>query len=132
MNQELLSQFLGLLEASSSFKLLDPEQQATIKANYQNATDDQLRQGIQALQEDKVATTKLADERKKNQEELEKSVNKIKTRLREIKREELREEEAADEAADKEKEQELLQEIESMDKPKEKVPQKKKKFLGIF
>lgn len=132
MNQELLNQFLGLLEASSSFKLLDPEQQAAIKANYQNATDDQLTQGIQALQEDKVVTTRLADERKKNHEELEKSVTKIKTRLREIKRDELREEEAADEVADRKKEQELLQEIESMDKPKEEAPKKRKKFLGIF
>jgi len=134
MNQELLNQFLGLLEASSSFKLLDPEQQAAIKANYQNATDDQLNQGIQVLGEDKVVTTRLAVERKKNQEELEESVTKIKTRLREIKRDELKEEEAAEEAADKKEEESLLNEIETMKDPdKVEAPVKKrKKFLGIF
>lgn len=134
MNQELLNQFLGLLEDSSSFKLMTPEQQASIKDNYQNATDEQLQQGIKALEEDKVVTTRLEAERKKNQEELENSVTRIKTRLREIKREELKEEEAVAEVSDKKEEEALLNEIETMDEPKQKEapPKKRKKFLGIF
>lgn len=134
MNQELLNQFLGLLQASSSFKLMTPEQQAAINEDYQNATDEQLQQGINALEEDKVATDKLEVERQKNKEDLEKNVTQIKAVLRDIKRDERKEEEAADEVADKKEEEALLNEIETMENPqkKEAPVKKRKKFLGIF
>jgi molecular chaperone GrpE (heat shock protein) len=133
MNQELLDQFLGLLEASSSFKLLGPEQQAAIRDSYQNATDEQLNQGIQALREDQIATEEAASEDEKREEELNEEIDHIKTVLREVKRDERKEEEAADDAASEKEVQGLLKEIDSMDEPKEEAPKKKrKKFLGIF
>jgi molecular chaperone GrpE (heat shock protein) len=134
MNKELLDQFLGLLEASGSFKLLSPEQQAVIKENYKNATDDQLRQAIQVLEEDKVATEKLEAERQKNAEELERNVTKIKTIVREYKRDERKKKEAADDAVSKKEVEGLLKEIDSMEMPQKKeAPKKKeKKFFGIF
>lgn len=113
---------------------MTPEQQAAINEDYQNATDEQLQQGINALEEDKVATDKLEVERQKNKEDLEKNVTQIKAVLRDIKRDERKEEEAADEVADKKEEEALLNEIETMENPqkKEAPVKKRKKFLGIF
>jgi len=133
MNQELLEQFLGLLEASSSFKLLNPEQQAAIKAGYENATDDNLNQAIQTLKADKVATDKLAAEDEKREEELEVETVNIKTAIREGQRDERKEAEAADQAASEGEVDDLLNELDSMDEEKKaKTEPKKKKFMGIF
>ncbi|MBU0705867.1 hypothetical protein KJ657_00390 [Patescibacteria group bacterium] len=122
MNQELLNQFLILLEASESFKLLGPEEQTAIRDSYQNATDEQLNQGIQALKEDREATEKAAAEEKQREENLIEEIGNIKTAIREEERTELVEAEAVDRASEKKNVKALLEEIEVMDKPKEKIP----------
>jgi hypothetical protein len=135
MNQELQNQFFGLLEASSSFKLLSPEQQAAIKSKYENATDDELKEAIQALQEDHEFTVNLQAEAKKNEEALEKGIVEVKGALKAVKRDELKNAEAADEVASKQEMQGVMQELNistpAKDAPKTDAP-KRKKFLGIF
>ncbi|MFH0837947.1 MAG: hypothetical protein V1880_01630 [Patescibacteria group bacterium] len=132
-SQTLLDQFFGLLAASNSFQLLSPEEQAAIKTNYQNASDEQLNQAIQTLREDQIASEKLAAEAKQMQEEVEKNVAQMKITLREIKKDELKKQEAVAVAEDEQKGKALLQEIETMKDPQKKeAPKKRKKFLGIF
>ena len=133
MNQELLNQFLAMLEQSSSYKLLSAEDQAAVKANYQNTSDEQLKQAIQALEEDKVATHELAEKAKKREAVLEEESLQLKTTLREVERDERHEAEVADSATDKQEMQSLMQEIDHIEQPEAEVPKKKrKKFLGIF
>lgn len=105
MNQTLLNQFFDLLEASSSFKLLHAEQQSAIKATYQNATDEQLAEGIKTLQKDKVVTEKIAANK---QERLEKQYLQLKNKLRKFKKDDLIQEESEDNVASQKEAQELL------------------------
>lgn len=130
MDQEFRNQFFGLLEASSSFKLLSPEQQTSVRAKYENATDEELKEGIQALEEDKIFTANLEAEEKKNQEELEKKVSEVKGVMKTVKRDKLRNDEAADNQASEKEMAGVLQQIDTMGIPKNDPP--KKKVLGLF
>jgi|GEM_PF-3339882 len=133
MNQELLNQFLSLLEASSSFKLLDPEQQIAIKEAYQNVTDEQLNQGIEALKADQVATKKLADDEAHRQAEIKQMNISLKTTLKEVEKDERIDAEAADNEASQQEMQGIMQELGvADDKPKVAAIAPKKKFLGLF
>jgi len=132
MNQELLNQFLGKLETSNSFQMMVPAEQAAIKSRYLDATDEQLLQAIQALDEDKITTDRIEAEKKKSEQELEESVGEIKSTLKSITKNERVEAEKVEQVTEKVQEEELLHEIEEMDKPKEEAPKKRKKFLGIF
>jgi len=133
MNQELLNQFLSLLEASSSFKLLSPEKQTAIRSNYENAADEQLEQGIQTLKEDQVVTAKLEAESKRIEEELVKQMVLVKGVLKVVKKNELKTAEAADDAASSKEMQGVLDELGvTGSTPKKEEPKPRKKFLGIF
>lgn len=131
MSQELLNQFLGLLEASNSFKLLDTVQQAAIRQTYSNATDEQLNQAIQALKEDQLATQKLAEEAAQRQGEIEQKNTQLKNTLRKVEHDERQEAEAADNEASEKEMAGVLQQINSMGVQSTSEPQKKK-FMGLF
>lgn len=135
MNQELLTQLLALLEASNSFKIMEPEQQAAIKESFQNATDEQIAAGIEALKADQLAAEKAAAEDKEREEKLIQDIGQIKTAIKEEVKTELKQAEAADEAATQQEMQGVMQELNistpTKEAPKADTP-KRKKFLGIF
>jgi len=131
-NRILFGTFIQLLEASSSFKLLSPEQQAEIRANYENASDEQLQEAIKALEEDKAATTKLEEEREQNKAKLEERMMDVKTTLRSIERDERVEAEQEAKVTDEKTQADLLNQIDQIEQPKTEAPKKRKKFLGIF
>jgi hypothetical protein len=131
MDQALLNQFFTLLEASGSFKLLSPEQQATVKASYQNATDEQLHQAFQALEQDKTVIAQIEADALKGKEEAVKGATELKTVMKEVKHDEMVEAEAADNANSQQEMQNIEQEL-GVSAPKKEEPKKRKKFLGLF
>ena len=126
--QELKDQFNSLLRASKSFKLLSAEEQANLLKLYETATDEQLRGGIEALNQDLVRQKDLEAKLRENEEKQIRLAQEIKALLKEIDKEELKvnnEQDARDssKAAD-----ELLGKLGKVDDKSGK----KKKFLGIF
>ena len=133
-NQQLIDEFFNLLKSSKSFALLPPDKQDEIKKIYENATDEQYQQGIQALKKDERVVAEIEEKVKKAQAEQAGIARDIHQTLNKIKKHDLERAEAKSDEADKAKEAELLTEIDQVADMKNEAPTKKKrkKFLGIF
>ena len=133
-NQQLIDEFFSLLKSSKSFALLSSDKQDEIRKAYEDATDEQYQQGIQALKKDERVVAEIEEKVKKAQAEQAEIARDIHQTLNKIKKHDLERAEAKSDEADKAKEAELLTEIDQVaDSKKEEAPKKRrKKFLGIF
>jgi DNA repair ATPase RecN len=131
----LKEQFFTLLKASKSFSLLTPERQKEILDSFENASDAQYQQGMEALKKDQETTKAIAEKVKAAEAEQFKIANEIQHTLKTIKKHDLEKAEAKADQKDNAAAAELLDEIdqgEPAEHVAEKAKKKRKKFLGIF
>ena len=127
-NQQLKDRFYSLLKDSKSFQLLSAEEQDNLLKIYDNATDNQLRAGIEALDKDEESRRNLEAKLKENNERQYKLALEIKDLLRQIDREERKDNEEQDTVDSNKAAEELLGTIAKI----KEEPKKRKKILGIF
>jgi predicted ABC-type ATPase len=110
-NPALLEQLYQELTNSPNFGYLPIEEQASLKARYADATDEQLQQAIQIIQTDTAATTLEIQNLEQKQIE---AAEKIKQELRRIKKEELKVMEKQEIAESEQKSADLLNQLNNL------------------
>jgi hypothetical protein len=133
-NQELQNRFFQELQASKSFQLLTPEEQAEVKNAFINATDEQLQRGLEEIGASNQEMQNLETRLQQLHEENVKLAEDIKKELAKAEKIILAKNVAKDKAESSKAAEALLTKIEelsSKEEPQEK-PEKRKKFLGIF
>lgn len=126
--KSLQDQFFTSLFASKSYQLLSPEEQVRLRQMYENATDEQLRSGLEELKRNALAVEQFEHDKKAQQEVVAENAKKIKKSLTEAEKTDLQENIQADTLQSQEDADKL---ITSLDK-EDSSQKKKKKFLGIF
>ncbi len=128
-SQQLLNQFLQLLQASKSFQLLSNDEQNILRQDFTKASDEQLQQAIVALK----SNTEIMANSKTELQEKEKKRSDIalhlKNSLQEVEKEELQDDIAQDQQESAKAAEDYIQEIENIPST---TTQKRKKFLGVF
>lgn len=124
--QELLNQLYQALAQSSSFQLLPPEKQAELKQGFANATDDQIQQALQEVQQTNLEASRNEQKRQEKAQTQAQAAQALKNEMVQEQKTELKENQEKDAAESEEEAEKILASIGQKDKPK------RKKIFGIF
>jgi hypothetical protein len=125
-NQELLNQLYQALAQSPSFQLLPPEKQSELKQGFANATDDQIQQALQEVQQTNLEASQNEQKRQEHAKTQAQSAQALKQEMAQEQKVELKENEEKDAAESEEEAEKILASIGQKDQPK------RKKIFGIF